>query len=113
MEFLAERPRRRSHLLPAFGLLFVVLLWLVPSGALAGEVTLDEFGDIEYIAADGEANDVAVGYDGDDYTLSESGPAVVVTDGDGAGEGCEVAGTVATCPGADVDFLWLDAGDEG
>ena len=29
MEFLAERPRRRSNLLPGFGLLFVLLLWLV------------------------------------------------------------------------------------
>ena len=111
MEFLAERPRRRSHLLPAFGLFFVLLLWLVPSGALAAEVMLDEFGEIEYVAADGEVNDVAVGYDGDNYTLTETGAAVAVTDGDGAG-GCEVAGNVATCPAADVDDLWLDAGDE-
>ena len=111
MEFLAERPRRRSHLLPGFGLLFVLLLWLVPSGALAAEVTLGEFGEIEYVAAEDEVNDLAVDYDGASYTFTESGAGIAVTDGDGDG-GCEVALNVATCPAADVQSLWLDADDE-
>jgi Ca2+-binding RTX toxin-like protein len=83
----------------------------VPSGALAAEVTLTEFGEIYYVAAEDEVNDVAVGYDGSSYTFTDSGAAVTVTDGDGDG-GCQVAGNVATCPAADVQFLSLDARDE-
>ena len=108
MESLTQRPRR-SHLLPGFGLLFVLLLWLVPSGAFAGEVT-SYYGEIGYVAAEGEANDLAVDYSDGNYTFTESGDGVTLTDGDGDG-GCEVADNAAVCPGADVDWLWLDAGD--
>ena len=61
MKFLAERPRRRSNLLAAFGLLLLLLLWLAPSGAFAAEVDGRDYGEIDYVAADGEANDLAVG----------------------------------------------------
>jgi RTX calcium-binding nonapeptide repeat (4 copies) len=111
MKFLAERPRLRSNLLAAFGLLLMLLLWLAPSGAFAAEVEWLDYGEIDYVAEEGEANDLAVDHSGDAYTFTESGNGVTLTDGDGAG-GCEIIGNVATCPAADADFLWLDAGDE-
>jgi Ca2+-binding RTX toxin-like protein len=107
--------RRRSSLLPGFGLLFVLMLWAVPSGALAAEVRLavDPFygAEISYVAADGESNDLRVDHEDGTITLTDSGTGVALTDGDDEG-GCEVTDSVARCPDADVEGLWLDVGDE-
>jgi hypothetical protein len=52
MDVLSDHPRkRRSRLVPAFGLVVAVVLALVPSSALAAEVGVDPFGGIEYIGA--------------------------------------------------------------
>jgi Ca2+-binding RTX toxin-like protein len=110
MNLLAEHPRARSNLLAAFGLVLMVLLWLVPSGAFAAEVSLNPPYSIRYVAAAGEVNDVAIDQGDGHITLTESGDGVPLTDGDGAG-GCEVTDGIATCPDAEADYVYVAADD--
>ena len=88
---------------------FVLALALAPAGALAAEV-YSEWGAIVYEAGPGEANDVVVTQEAGNIVLTDTGAGVTLTDTDGAG-GCEVAGTVATCPGAEVYWVDVDVAD--
>jgi Ca2+-binding RTX toxin-like protein len=85
---------------------------LVPSTALAADVSTDGF-EIDYFASPGETNDVVVDQGAGSVTITESGAGLTLNDADGVG-GCEVTGTVATCPEADVSFLLftVDDGDD-
>jgi Ca2+-binding RTX toxin-like protein len=111
--------RRRSRLLPGFGLLFVLSLWLVPSSALAAEIGQYPDGDTYYEAGSGETNHVVVEHSGGAWTFTESGTVidsgdpVPLTDGDDDG-GCEVTGNVATCPAVENGYLsiYADDGDD-
>jgi Ca2+-binding RTX toxin-like protein len=85
-----------------------------PSTALGAEPTTGVQFDrtaqtIRYQAAAGQANVVAVSQAGDAYTITDSG-APALEDADGPG-GCEVSGTVATCPTADVRVIWVSVSD--
>jgi Ca2+-binding RTX toxin-like protein len=95
-----------------FGVVVVLALLLVPSSALAADVSSDGF-EIDYFASPGETNNVAVDQGAGNVTITESGAGVTLNDADGVG-GCEVAGTVATCPDADIFFLRfvMDDGDD-
>jgi Ca2+-binding RTX toxin-like protein len=94
----------RTRFAPIFGLVFVLALLLVPSGALAADVSSQDY-SIDYTASLGETNHVAVDQDGGNVTFTESGAGVTLNDVDGAG-GCEVTGNVATCP--EADLYWLN-----
>ena len=111
MEVLSEQLARRSRLLPALGLLFVVVLWLVPSAALASVVTSASNGrSAEYHGDPGEANNVLVNETADTITFVELTNGIALTDSDGAG-GCEVAGNVGTCPAGNLNNLVVLLGD--
>ena len=111
MEVLSEQLARRSRLLPALGLLFVVVLWLVPSAALASVVTSASNGrSAEYHGDPGEANNVLVNETADTITFVELTNGIALTDSDGAG-GCEVAGNMGTCPAGNLNNLVILLGD--
>lgn len=71
---------------------------------------------IEYSAGEGEANrleiDVVASSEpsGKRYRLTERGPGVTLSDGDGE-HGCEVSGNVALCPRPYPDWIEAELGD--
>jgi Ca2+-binding RTX toxin-like protein len=114
MEVLTAPLVRRSRVVPAFGLLFILALLLAPPGARAAEVGIGY--SILYIAGPGETNEVAVGYANGSVTFTESGAGITLTDADGPDAGsCDVAGNVATCPNSTGLYgvsVWADDGDD-
>jgi hypothetical protein len=101
-----------SRVGPVFGVVVGLALLLVPSTALAADVSTDGF-EIDYHASPGETNDVVVDQGAGNVTITESGVGVTLNHADGVG-GCEVTGAVATCPDSDVFVLrfTMDDGDD-
>jgi hypothetical protein len=105
---VAQARRRR---IPAFGLIAGIAVAAACPSASASTLNMAGATGFTYGADVGEANDVTVDKTGSNYVVTETGPGVVMADGDGAG-GCAVQANVGTCPTAGVNIFSAFLGDQ-